>query len=521
MRVQDVLDLFPELKLRAGEQGLDRALRWVHVVDQPDMASWLREGTFVLTTGIGWGSDEVQHRFAVAQIAAAGAAGLLIAVGRFLPSIPESVVDEAQRHGMPLVEAPFALPFIDVTDRVQRQLIGEQYRILEQADSMHRALTAAALEAGDLGQIATRLSGLVGCDVAIYGVEYRGGSSSPLASVGEVPRGPAPIRTIRRALELREPLLVRVGDRETLCVPVLSGENQYALLALFARKNKFGLLERTVAEHASSVIALHLAHQREIVEVERRVNASFVDALVTGAFRASDPAALERARMRGIDPDGTFRVAIARIGPSPALSTRREFELRHALLKAVEANLAALTQLAATTFSLNRVLILWKSGARDRENLELLRRGVVNQLNLPVELVTSSPVMGLERVQHAAWEADRLMDAALGATDVLFYEDQVLLRLIGQTDPVTLREIKAAVVGRLTQARNGSELVATIEALVACGYSQHDAAERLHVHRNTMQKRCARIEHILGRSLRDPEAQTLIYLSLAMSRLPG
>ncbi len=520
MRVKDILTLFPDLRLRSGAEGLERTVRWVHVVDQPDMASWLRDGTFVLTTGIGWSQDASAHLAAVAQLADAGAAGLLIAVGRFLPSIPEEVVDEAERRGMPLVEAPFSLPFIDITDQVHRLLVGEQYKILEQADSIHRALTAAALEAGDLGQIAARLAVLLGCDLAIYGFDYRGGATLPIASIGDVPRGPAPSRAVRRALERREPLLNRVGDRQALYIPARSGENQDALLALFAREHEFGPLERTVAEHASSVIALHLAHQRELVEVERRVNASFVDALVSGAFRATDPAALERARLRGIDPDGKFRVVIARVGPSPALSTRREFELRHALLTAVETNLAAISLPAATTFSLNRVLVLWSSGVNDRENLVALRTGVVSQIGFPVDLVASSQVAGLQRVQQAAWEADRLMDAAHGTSEVLFYEDRVLLRLIGQTDPDTLRELRSAVIERLLRLRNGAELIATLETLIACGYSQREAAEKLHVHRNTMQKRCARIEEVLGRALGDPETQTLIYLSLAASRLP-
>lgn len=516
MRVRDVLDVFPLLLLRAGEAGLDQTVRWVHVIDQPDMAPWLREGTFVLTTGISWGTRPEAYRARVRQLVDGGASGLLVAVGRFFPEVPPTAIEEADKHGLPLVEAPFSLPFIDITDQVHRRLVGEQYRILEQSDLIHRTLTETALHAGNLGQITQRLSELLGCASAVYGCDHLTKETMLLASSGHMMEPGPVLAMVRRVVESGAAITDVVDGHQVLSVPVRSGGSR--VLLLFAPEGGFGLLEHAVAGHASTVIALHLAHQRELAEVERRVNASFVDAIITGAYRDGDPLVLERARMRGIDPEGAFRVVIARIGRGPALSTLEEFELRQALLRAVEANLAALSQPEVTTFSLNRVLLLWRSGEHDRENLNRLKRGVVAQLGLPVDLACSSPVLGLQAVQRVTVEAERMIDAGLASTDALLYEDQVLLRLIGHGDGETQREIWEAVVGRLAKSRNGDELIATAEALVECGYSQVEAAKCLHVHRNTMQKRCARIESILGRSLRSPETQTLIYLSLAVSR---
>ena len=45
-------------RLVAGEDGLDRPVRWVHVAEVPDIATLLRGGELVLTTGIGLPADD-------------------------------------------------------------------------------------------------------------------------------------------------------------------------------------------------------------------------------------------------------------------------------------------------------------------------------------------------------------------------------------------------------------------------------------------------------------------------------
>ncbi len=63
-----------------------------------------------------------------------------------------------------------------------------------------------------------------------------------------------------------------------------------------------------------------------------------------------------------------------------------------------------------------------------------------------------------------------------------------------------LSELEEAVVGRLIDAdrRGHSDLLRTLEAYLACGGSAADAAAELYVHRNTLRKRVARIEEVLG-----------------------
>jgi len=516
----DVLALFPDLRLRAGAAGVEAKVLWVHVIDQPDMGHWLRQGTFVLTTGIGWSAGEPVHRMTVREIAAAGAAALVVATGRFLAEIPPAALAEADALSLPLIEAPFAMPFIDITATIQRLLVGEQYKILERADQIHRELTQAALRARAVGQLLARLAEALGCDAAVYSARDAAGADEEVASAGAPPDRAAVAAALRRQRDPSATFAMDVAGRSALMVPVRRNDEGHTVLALFARGGSFGVLERTVAEHAAAVVALQLAHQRELAEVERKVHQSFVDALLSGAYQPGDLAAEERARLRGIDPAGRFRVVIARAGQGPDLSSRAEFARRHDLLLAVEHNLAAMSRQVVTTSSLNRVIFLWLAGPRDRDLLGRLRQAIVAQLGTPAVLAASSQVDGLAGVQRAGWEAERLLFAAPGDAELLFYEDQLVLRLLQRNDPVLRRELREVVLGKLLRAADGPKLVETLDALVACGYRQQEAAERLGVHRNTMLKRIARIEALIARPLEDSETRTLVYLSLALRRVP-
>ena len=40
-----------QARVVAGERSLGRPLRWVHMVDHPDIIAWVREGQLLLTTG--------------------------------------------------------------------------------------------------------------------------------------------------------------------------------------------------------------------------------------------------------------------------------------------------------------------------------------------------------------------------------------------------------------------------------------------------------------------------------------
>src|ERR1700760_205685 len=83
----------------AGEQELERTIRWVHPTEIPDIAQFLRGGEMLLTAGLGIGSTPEQQRNYVTALADAHAAVLIIEVsGRAFDTMPPTLVDVARER---------------------------------------------------------------------------------------------------------------------------------------------------------------------------------------------------------------------------------------------------------------------------------------------------------------------------------------------------------------------------------------------------------------------------------------
>ncbi|WP_405931368.1 MULTISPECIES: PucR family transcriptional regulator [unclassified Streptomyces] len=111
-------------ELLAGEGSLDRPVRWVHSSEVYEGANFLDGGELLLTNGFGLtGADEGTRRQYVRELAARGAAGLAVEVGRSLVRMPEEVVDEARRLGLPLLALHRVVPFVRITEAANRAIV--------------------------------------------------------------------------------------------------------------------------------------------------------------------------------------------------------------------------------------------------------------------------------------------------------------------------------------------------------------------------------------------------------------
>jgi purine catabolism regulator len=141
--VLSLRDLLRELDVRvvAGEAGLDRAVRWVHISELPDPTPWLSGGELLLTTGLQLG-DDAQQREYVARLSRHGLSGLGFGAGFSHERVPPALEEAAAELGFPLFEVPYDLPFIAITEKA---FTPPRQRALRRAPA--RALRARAARA--------------------------------------------------------------------------------------------------------------------------------------------------------------------------------------------------------------------------------------------------------------------------------------------------------------------------------------------------------------------------------------
>lgn len=114
----------PELRrarVEAGMAGLDRQVLWVDIVDIPEI--WLSGGELVLSSGAGWPEDPGRRAGFLRQFDEAGAAGVVIALGRFLQELDPEMKAVADERRLPLISVPWDTPFTQVTRAIAQKAL--------------------------------------------------------------------------------------------------------------------------------------------------------------------------------------------------------------------------------------------------------------------------------------------------------------------------------------------------------------------------------------------------------------
>lgn len=170
--VREVLALDPVRhgapRLVAGEVGLDRPVRWVHVAEVPDIATLLRGGELVLTTGIGLPADDAGLRAFIGALADVGVSGLVVELGRrYGSAVPRVMAAAAERRGLPLVELRRATPFVRVTEAVHALIVDAQLTELRATEEIHQRFTELSVEGAGPAEVVRQAAELAGCPVVL------------------------------------------------------------------------------------------------------------------------------------------------------------------------------------------------------------------------------------------------------------------------------------------------------------------------------------------------------------------
>ena len=185
--VRDVLALDPvrvgSPRVVAGAEGLDRLVRWVHSSEVPDIATLLRGGELVLTTGIGLPDDDDGLRAFIATLADVGAAGLVVELGRrYGVAVPRVMAAAAAKHGLVLVELRKPTPFVQITEAVHALIVDAQVAELRATEEIHQRFNELSVEGAEAAEVVTQAAALAGAPVVLENL-----SRQVLAYAGDRP----------------------------------------------------------------------------------------------------------------------------------------------------------------------------------------------------------------------------------------------------------------------------------------------------------------------------------------------
>ncbi|MBU2700732.1 hypothetical protein Ga0466249_001837 [Sporomusaceae bacterium BoRhaA] len=128
-----------QMQLIAGDGGLENIIQWVHMIEDEQVATFLRGNELVFTTGIGH-SDATWLSGFVQGLTHNKASGLVVNIGPYIQAIPEETVAYCRQTNFPLFTLPWDIRLVDVTRDFCRQIINSEQTEMSVSSAFKNAL---------------------------------------------------------------------------------------------------------------------------------------------------------------------------------------------------------------------------------------------------------------------------------------------------------------------------------------------------------------------------------------------
>ncbi|WP_262056456.1 PucR family transcriptional regulator [Streptomyces sp. STR69] len=500
----------PALGLRriAGPAG-DQLVSTVGTTEIEDPSPYLVGGELLLTAGVRLPLDAEGVDTYVRRVVAAGVSALGFGVAPVHDEVPAELVAACDRHGLPLLRLPPATPFVAVGQATYAAIAEARNRELREISRAQSALAAAAARPDALRAVLAQLSGHTGAWAVLH--DARG---NELFSAGARPASPTPGRV--RELAVRTLARVRTGsagrsapaaaaDHEGgvhLTVHTLPGADGTAMALALGQASTTAptLVHRQVTGTAAVLLAL-LTSPRHALGTDTHSAGALVR-LMLGASPADvapvlTPAGTTEGAGHWVVVHGRYATA-----PSPGDDP---------------AQLATLGTALGTPY-------LYVDGPE----LKALIPGAPDvRPEVPAQAADLGWVLGFSApvpasdLAHADVRAGRALQRALAAQVPAVVHTRDPLTVHGLVPAADARELARTRFAPLDEAGSPGApvLVETLRIWLTLHGSWDRTAAALHVHRNTVRHRLARVAELLDVDLQDPGARMELWFALHW--LPG
>ncbi|MBM4418690.1 MAG: hypothetical protein FJ033_10320 [Chloroflexi bacterium] len=523
-------------ELVAGAVGLDRLITWpVTLRARAPALPHLKGGelAFVAVETLAV-LDPPQTLLAVIRSMALKQVSGVAVVG---PISPEAI-SLAESIGLPILALPAAHYLPELEQAVSRAIVDRRNLFHQRSQDLFRELTEAAIEGGGVETIVSKVARFTRRTIVLesptFEVRHVGFGepaeredffASLAAQSAKVERW-----AINLAYSASEPPTMRLaieGDRERIVAPIAGREGTLGYLSILGRRGQLEPIDEMAVSRAAAACAADLARERAVLDVEDRLEADLIEALISGGY-GSVASARARARRLRLDVDQRFGAIVFGVDGggsdgSAALMVRRA---RDRIIAELDRR-----TIRAPTGIHERVVVSLVPVADDGRSLRTLaddlRSAVSEALGVALTAGIGRIHEGVDGLRLAFQEAEGALQVGgriRGEGRTHHYADLGLYRLLlALRSSADLEAYYGDLLGPLVEydQRNAGDLVRTLDAYFACLGSPTDAAEMLGVHRNTLMYRLKRIEEIARIDLSDAEARLALHLAIRVADVLG
>ncbi len=464
-------------------------VRWVHATEILDIAPLLRGGELLLSTG--QELLRLREEAQMAHIQALSERGISALVlepyTRHAP-ITDRLIEIAEQVQLPLIRLHHTVPFVDLTERINRAIVSKQAAILQQADMLSQRLAQRIATSGpNLTPLLQMIGDDLGLPVSLQSLD----GQALVASAGE----PSDL-----VVSAEEP-----GSSWNATTDIVIGGDVAAHLVIECRQAEEAEYVSMIVQRLGGIVSLAFAQHHRPSRAQL-ANHALMHAIIENAGRHY---LAERALEAGIEAERPVCMAVVQ---SHDLSRLRA-QLEKALQSEVRTGCISLQN--------NRLYFLIEL---DPENPRRSRDRCISRLrqtlkDFAIECAVGPMVTAVTQAPRSLKDAlmlDRFASVRATEGRVRDASEYALERLFAQVgDTPAANGFVDEVLGDLLEwdrLRHG-ELVPTLHAWLSTGCNVTATAAQLYLERQTLHKRLKKIFTLLGGDPR--ESGTILHMHLA------
>lgn len=468
---------------------LDRPLRWVHSSDLADPTPFLAEDLALLTTGTQFDAEADLDVY-VGRLSDRGVLGLGFGTDVHRAGIPDELIAECTRRGIPLFEVPYRTPFIAVARAHSEAIAAQAYARRSWALDTQRALALAALRPHGLDATLAELGRRLGAWVGMYdaaGILQVSHPRSEIPASRLVSLGERATEVLARGIEAGRSLTI---DEQTFMLfTVGRGGQLRGVIALTVES--LDPEARTVVTSVIAMAGLALEQSEQLARSRRRLHSQLLESLLV------DDPTLAR-RVLGSLPAAPVIVAVAADAPTgPLIDWWERRRSEHGT--------------ASFLAESSEGMVLCVSLAD-----EALLDDVAARFGIRIGASGSESYDAFSRAHAQAVAALRQQTDA----GVVHYSDTVgssILSALATDEARLVAESRLAPL-RDHDARSGGDLEGSLRVWLEHDAKAEPAATALGVHRHTLRSRIAQAGTILGTDLSTFPARAELWTLLQTAR---
>jgi PucR family transcriptional regulator, purine catabolism regulatory protein len=521
----------------AGKESLNQQIRWTHIVDNPEVIPWVRQGDLLVTTGFSLRDQPEIYQELISSLVKKQLSGMIISVGKYIDNIPPAIIHAAEKEHFPLIALPWEVALADVTHAIHERIINEQYTLNEQAFRIHKVLTQLVLEGEGLDSLAEKLADLLDRPITIEDSELRLLAHARIDPVDPVrlqsidqTRTPDAIVAYLEEMGVFEQMRLDPGpklvpaapllglDYDRIIAPIMVGKQCFGYLWIIATNRSLGELDYLAIERGAMVAALILTREDAVFQAEQRVKSEMFENLMDTHSKGSMMDLVETMKRLGLQAG--YQIGVVEQKHPNQSGIKRIIQITEQALRQED--------IASTLIQKGSRLVILLGTISPSVSTNILQDIIeINQKKGEAILVgISAPIHQADRVRQSYQDAVDTIQIGKKLnwdnTKVWRFEQvgylDVLLNLPNDHRDSLYYYCLVQKIAQFDQDRN-SDYINTLEAYFDHFCNANQTAEDIFIHRNTLRQRLARIQENWKVDLEDPTCVLNLQIAIKQLRL--